>query len=428
MHLRHQRYIYCPNTNTLYNKEIKDTYLEHVENRRVHFEDIPLDRDSIKANIGKTRQIIFEASQGCGMACRYCIYNDNIYRFTRKPGPLNIDFHTAQKAIDLLYTYIGHREKKELSVGFYGGEPLINFKEIKRIVEYSKSKFKDWNLIFTITTNATMLDEENMQFLIENRFKTLISLDGPRENHDAKRVYADGSGTFDDVVKNLERLKELNPAYYKEYIHFSIVYSKDLSLRSLFDFFNTNGLVNQNHSNLGYITEANSSYYDHYKYDVRTLRKERKGIFADILKKAKAKIELSSIETNFTVDLAILKKNLDTRKFNILSGACCFDERLFISADGKFHICEKINDTFSFGDVETGFDFSQMADIAREYVDIIKTNCLDCEIRFLCMRCYANFTKNSYFELDRTFCENNAYTVRKMLEELIRLEEAGYSP
>ncbi|MCI0470643.1 MAG: hypothetical protein L0Y73_03190, partial [Candidatus Aminicenantes bacterium] len=167
---------------------------------------------------------------------------------------------------------------------------------------------------------------------------------------------------------------------------------------------------------------------DRYKYDVRALRKERQGIFADILEKVKAKKELSSIETNFTVDLSILKKNLDTRKFNILSGACCFDERLFISADGKFHICEKINDTFSFGDVETGFDFSRMADIAREYVDIIKTNCLDCEIRFLCMRCYANFTKNGCFELDRTFCENNTYTVRKMLEELICLEEVGYSP
>jgi uncharacterized protein len=97
---------------------------------------------------------------------------------------------------------------------------------------------------------------------------------------------------------------------------------------------------------------------------------------------------------------------------------------LYVGVDGTFHICEKINDKFPIGNVESGFDFSKMIAYINEYIGIIKKYCLTCEINCLCMRCFVNFARDGRFEIDKEFCENNIYTTKKMIEELIIMKEA----
>jgi uncharacterized protein len=142
------------------------------------------------------------------------------------------------------------------------------------------------------------------------------------------------------------------------------------------------------------------------------------------LKQIREKEELSPIGTNFIIEHSILKKAINARSFNVLSSTCYYDERLYVSADGKFHLCEKINDKFPIGSVEKGFDYPRMIEIINEYINVIKKNCVKCEVRFICMRCFANIARNGYFDINREFCENAKYSIKKMLEELIQINEA----
>jgi uncharacterized protein len=421
----HNQYLYCPNTNTLINKEIEDIYFKYAaQSRNVSLEAIPVDRETIQRNIKRLKQIIIETCQDCSLNCLYCIFGSNKYFYTRKQSSLKISYDIAKNAIDYIYNFICNRKKKELSIGFYGGEPLLNFQVIKKIVEYSKKKFKNWSLIFTVTTNCTVLNDDIIYFLIKNNFKTLISLDGPAENHDAKRVFPDGSGSFDIVIKNIKKIRSINPHYYQDMVTFSIVYSKDLSLKKLYHFFKSNELVKKNFSNFGYVTDSDTTYYEHYSYNPHRLKRDRKYVFNKILKQIREKQELSPIETNFIIEHSILKKALNARSFNVLSSTCYYEERLFVSADGKFHFCEKINDKFPIGSVENGFDYPRMIEIVNEYISVIKKYCAKCELRFICMRCYANLARNGYFEIDKEFCDNAKYSIKKMFEELIQINEA----
>jgi uncharacterized protein len=60
----------------------------------------------------------------------------------------------------------------------------------------------------TIQTNGILLDDEWCEFLKKNRFLVGISIDGPRELHDACRTDAAGKGTFDRVMQGLALLKK----------------------------------------------------------------------------------------------------------------------------------------------------------------------------------------------------------------------------
>ena len=62
-------------------------------------------------------------------------------------------------------------------------------------------------ILNTIQTNATLIDDEWAAFLKENEFLVGVSIDGPREMHDAFRVDKGGKPTFDRVIAGLDALK-----------------------------------------------------------------------------------------------------------------------------------------------------------------------------------------------------------------------------
>lgn len=423
--LNNSRYFYCSNSNTLFNAEIEHEYARYSPNRKLSIQDISIDKDTVLSNIKQLKQVIFEVTQDCNLDCKYCVFSSGEYYFRRRPSKDYLDFDSARKAIDLVYEHIKDRKKKEFVIGFYGGEPLLKFDVIKEIVDYSKSRLRDWSITFTITTNATIMNDKIIRFLVENHFKILVSLDGPKKNHDSKRVFHDGIGTFDTVIENLKKIKAFDEEYYRERVSFSVVYSKDLSLESVYNYFNTESLVKQNHLNLGFVTDTDTSYYSRNPYDVARLRKEWKRLFQRIVEKKKRGEPLNYLDISLTIEPSTLNDRLKSRHFNVLAGSCYFEDRLYVSSRGKFQICEKVNESFVLGDVNNGFDIPKMLDIISDYVNCIKEKCNDCEIRFLCLRCIANFAKDGQIRIEPEFCENNKASVNAMLEEIIQMNEAG---
>lgn len=144
----------------------------------------------------KVSTLTLNTTRKCNLKCTYCFENE-IFR-----NNIDMDFKTAQKAIDTFFVDI----TSNYSIVFTGGEPLLNYKLIKKIVEYVESK--KIKVIYKIKTNATLLNEDKMIFLMEKNFKIQISLDGDKQAHDTHRKFANGKGSFDIVNKALLLLIE----------------------------------------------------------------------------------------------------------------------------------------------------------------------------------------------------------------------------
>jgi len=117
-------------------------------------------------------------------------------------------------ADELLETYIRQllesHQVPEVNIAWQGGEPtLMGLDFFKRSVEYAdKYRKPDQQILYTIQTNGTKIDDEWCAFFKENNFLVGISIDGPRELHDAYRVDKGGQGSFDQVMRGLEHLKK----------------------------------------------------------------------------------------------------------------------------------------------------------------------------------------------------------------------------
>jgi uncharacterized protein len=149
----------------------------------------------------------------CNLRCRYC--------YIEGAMPAGHSFsmmsrETAIKAINLFARLISNnpldRTVRHPIIIFYGGEPLLN-KEVflaalNEIDRLKKSSELPSNLIISLVTNTTLVDEEIVNAIVEKGVSVSVSLDGPKDLHDANRRFANGKGTFQKVVENMQWLQK----------------------------------------------------------------------------------------------------------------------------------------------------------------------------------------------------------------------------
>ena len=119
----------------------------------------------------------------CNLRCKYCYGDGGSYG-----GPRNyMSISTAQKTVDFFMKYSGNF--KDLEITFFGGEPMMNFDVLKYTVLYGNSQAKKYGkkLSYSITTNATLMDKEKLDFMNEYNIGAQISLDGPPAVQDVVR-------------------------------------------------------------------------------------------------------------------------------------------------------------------------------------------------------------------------------------------------
>nr|MBQ4319831.1 SPASM domain-containing protein [Clostridia bacterium] len=138
----------------------------------------------------------------CNMRCRYC-YSHH--------GTSTMSAETARKACDMAISTSGG---KPVGVIFFGGEPLLCRDLIYETVEYAESRSKTSGVpvYFKITTNGTLLDSEFVGYACAHRMFIAFSHDGVREAHDACRVFADGSGSYDILEEKMGMLLSRMPS------------------------------------------------------------------------------------------------------------------------------------------------------------------------------------------------------------------------
>ena len=170
----------------------------------------------------KIQQLTLEVTQNCNFRCKYCIYSEN-YSNLRNHNNRNMDWKTALNAIKI---FMEHSSKTErLNISFYGGEPLLNFSLIKKVINYVNKKYPNEDIYYNLTTNGSLINNEHINFFINHMIHILLSLDGPKHINDKYRIDINGKGTFDRVIKSLEKITRKNKYYYNEHIDFNCILS-----------------------------------------------------------------------------------------------------------------------------------------------------------------------------------------------------------
>jgi uncharacterized protein len=117
---------------------------------------------------------------------------------------------TAARALDLAFSLAGQTAapSRKLTLGFFGGEPLMEWPLLQWAHGEALARAREHGvaLVFTLTTNLTLLDEPKAAWLVGNEIALGLSLDGNAAMHDAFRVYPDGSGSHADCLRALRLL------------------------------------------------------------------------------------------------------------------------------------------------------------------------------------------------------------------------------
>ena len=150
-----------------------------------------------------TNTIELYLAEACNLRCRYCYVNEN--------DALNnglMPWEIARQAVDLIFQRAGNAE--QVNITFFGGEPLLNKPLLHETIRYSQQLGAEQGkpVRYSMTTNATLLDDEVIDTIKRHNFGLMISMDGPKEVHDHMRPLANGQGSFDRAARNVKRLME----------------------------------------------------------------------------------------------------------------------------------------------------------------------------------------------------------------------------
>ena len=181
------------------------------------------------------KSICLHVAHDCNLRCEYCFAGTGAFGGARTL----MEFETGAKAIDFVLEASGHRSHCE--VDFFGGEPLLNFPVVKELVHYGREAAAKAgkSINFTLTTNAVLLDDEVQTFLEAEDISVVLSLDGRPEVHDRMRPYADGRGSYEEVVPAIRKFVAHRPEsspyavgkyYYVRgtYTHFNLDFDRDV--------------------------------------------------------------------------------------------------------------------------------------------------------------------------------------------------------
>jgi uncharacterized protein len=382
-------------------------------------------------------QIILEVIQNCNLRCKYCTYSGH-YSYQRLHNQKEMSWETAKAGVDWFVK--ASRDNENKAVTFYGGEPLLRFDLIKKVIDYAKQQGMEF--FHSFTTNGTLLgNREIIDFLAMNKVSMLVSLDGPAEVHDKYRVFAHGKPTHAVIMENLERIYRLYPEYYSSSVNCisTIAYKSDIP--EVFDFFTrAHGFP----LSLGRLSNVDAMDTDFYKvYGEDTSGEENPYIilfekYRQMLLKQAGEIvgdydrEASILHKLFDEDFIAIHKRCMHRHREMHMNGCCIpgQRRVFVETDGTMHACEKISNKYPLGNVHSGgFDLNRVKDFIEGYIEVSFKDCRECPIQRVCRLCFRFAMKDGIMtaERKREMCKAHINEIENSLGHYIRLKAANDS-
>lgn len=359
------------------------------------------DSDNIVYLLNRSiNRLTLQVTHDCNMCCRYCNFSkDN--KIDRTHGKRNMPLSIAKQSIDFLYAH--SKDIGKVYISFYGGEPFLNFDLIQNATNYSKQLFELKEIQYNITTNATIMTEDIISYLVNNNVFLSISLDGPKEIQNKHRLFSEnGMDTFDIVMKNIEKLKKYEN-YFRRYVNFLPVYFSDEKKDDVLEFYERIGI--------------NRSCVIMREADLRGID------YDEIQNRNKNQTENEKKYTYFCDALDDKNPIPSIWQHN---GPCIPGvQKIFVNIDGDIQLCEKIIDykKTHIGNVYNGFDFNKVKFILN-LGKINEVECKKCWCMRFCKICAAQCIDTDKGEIDKNSlkicCHNTKQSALLHLQKYVR--------
>ncbi len=385
-------------TENLSDAEIEEAYdsvTELKKNGMLFTEDVY--RDAIidfKKRKTVVKALCLHIAHDCNLACKYCFAEEGEYKGRRAL----MSYEVGKQALDFLIENSGNRVN--LEVDFFGGEPLMNFDVVKRLVEYGRSREKEANkkFRFTLTTNGILLNDEIMEFANKEMANVVLSIDGRKEINDMMRPARNGQGSYDIIMPKFKKFAEMrgDKSYYVRgtFTHYNLDFSEDV--KELAD----NGF---DQISIEPVVADPSCDYAIKDEDIDIICEEYDKLAKYLIKRHKEGKPVNFF--HFMIDLTggpcVYKR---------LSGCGSGTEYLAVTPWGDLYPCHQFvgNEEFKVGDVFNGIERPDITDDFKLCNVYAKEKCRDCFARFYCSGgCAANSYQfhGNIFDVYETGCK-----------------------
>ena len=332
----------------------------------------------------KKRQTVVKAmclhiAHDCNLACKYCFAEEGEYHGRRAL----MSYEVGKKALDFLIENSGKRVN--LEVDFFGGEPLMNWDVVKRLVEYGRSREEECNkkFRFTLTTNGVLLNDEIMEFANKEMANVVLSLDGRKDVNDEMRPFRNGKGSYDLIVPKFQKFakqrEELGLSYYIRgtFTRDNLDFSEDIKHFADLGF---------HQMSIEPVVGQPEDPYAIREEDLPKIMEEYDKLAVELLKRKKEGRGVNFF--HFMIDLeqgpCVAKR---------LSGCGSGTEYLAVTPWGDFYPCHQFvgNEDFLMGNVDDGIVRTDIRDEFKLCNVYAKPKCSECFARYYCSGgCAAN--------------------------------------
>lgn len=166
-------------------------------------------KEIYESSCGVVEVLYLILTNNCNLRCSYCFLENNSNCPVKRE---NMSIDTAICALKKYELHLKKHNVKEGTLLLYGGEPLLNMKLIKNIVEFCNNSSVNFNI--NLITNGILLSDNVIKYLKNNNVKISISIDGPKNVTNKHRKYRGTDiGVYDDVIKSIKLLQENNVTF-----------------------------------------------------------------------------------------------------------------------------------------------------------------------------------------------------------------------
>jgi radical SAM protein with 4Fe4S-binding SPASM domain len=162
-------------------------------------------------------------NEECNLDCSYCIMKhswglrppaaaSSRHRRTARPNP-------RTRMLEVLHRQYERMERhgvKEFIMSFNGGEALLRSDLVRQVVGYIREQRGDRETLISLNTNGTTVSDGIARFLARHDVETHVSIDGCGCHHDRTRVFRDGRGSYEKVLRGVERLRSCRAGGFLE--------------------------------------------------------------------------------------------------------------------------------------------------------------------------------------------------------------------
>lgn len=340
------------------------------------------------------KTLILHLTEACNLNCRYCYHAE----WDVKPGKKEVmRSDVAHRAVDFLFDHAGGLE--EVVLVFFGGEPLLNFKVIPKVVDYAcqKASEKGKKINFAITTNGTLLTQEIIDFFQDKNIGVTVSIDGFESVHDRYRRFPDGSPSYGILIPKIKDL--LNHSEKRPAVARVTLVEDPNKVPQILDH-----LLDLGFAEVGFapVTTGHSDY-QLSNHDMNLLLGEFQNLSHKFLHAAE---ERKLYGFSNIIDMLVSLHQGEVMNYPCGAGLGLFS----VDPDGRLYLCQRFTgeNEFCMGDIFNGFNQKKLEKFRAQAEISNKADCNQCWVRTICTGgCYheACVREGNHLKPNLHYCE-----------------------